>query len=178
MHNPKLPNIRMVLLPTIISHDVIFNESDFPGLSVMENKNESNIPLLTLFSIEPGVVPNMQPPPDPAPPETKPDIDDPTDHPNQVPPPIPAAPPCHSDHVMIRQDYCQLHDPFLCPHPTPDHNDPGPEGGAAANTSTIQAVVDFPYISLYMHPIRPHLWSPIVKTSLLTTTCKKLCIYS
>ena len=32
-------------------------------------------------------------------------------------------------------------------------------------------VVDFPYISLYMHPIRPHLWSPIVKTSLLTTTC-------
>ena len=39
-------------------------------------------------------------------------------------------------------------------------------------------VVDFPYISLYMHPIRPQLWSPIVKTSLLTTTCKKLCIYS
>ena len=39
-------------------------------------------------------------------------------------------------------------------------------------------VVDFPYISLYMHPIRPHLWSPIVKTSLLTTTSKKLCIYS
>ena len=40
------------------------------------------------------------------------------------------------------------------------------------------SVVDFPYISLYMHPIRPQLWSPIVKTSLLTTTCKKLCIYS
>ena len=39
-------------------------------------------------------------------------------------------------------------------------------------------VVDFPYISLYMHPIRPQLWSPIVKTSLLTTTCKKLRIYS
>ena len=35
------------------------------------------------------------------------------------------------------------------------------------------SVVDFPYISLYMHPIRPQLWSPIVKTSLLTTTCKK-----
>ena len=39
-------------------------------------------------------------------------------------------------------------------------------------------VVDFPYISLYMHPIRPQLWSPIVKASLLTTTCKKLRIYS
>ena len=99
---------------TIISYDVIFDESDFPGLSVMENKNEPNIPLPTLFPIEPGVVPNMQPPLDPAPPEANPDIDDPTDHPNQVPPPIPAAPPHCSDHAMICQDYRQLHDPFLC----------------------------------------------------------------
>ena len=38
-------------------------------------------------------------------------------------------------------------------------------------------VVDFLYISLYMHPIRPQLWSPIVKTSLLTTTCKKNCAF-
>ena len=86
---------------TIISHDIIFDESDFPGLSIMENKNEPNIPLPTLFPIEPGVVPNMQPPPDPAPPKANPNIDippppgpipapdplppDPTNHPNQVP---------------------------------------------------------------------------------------------
>ena len=47
---------------------------------------------------------------------------------------------------MICQDYHQLHDPFLCPCPTPDHNDPGPEGGAAANASTIQAL-EFVYDS-------------------------------
>ena len=39
-------------------------------------------------------------------------------------------------------------------------------------------VVDFPYISLYMHPIRPQLLSLIVETSLLTITCNKLCIHS
>ena len=39
-------------------------------------------------------------------------------------------------------------------------------------------VVEFPYISLCMHPIRPQLWSLIVETSLLTITCKKLCIHS
>ena len=103
-----------------------------------------------------------QTPPDPAPPEANPDTDippppgpipapdplppDPTNHPNQVPPPIPVAPPHCSNHTMICQDYHQLHDLFLRPHPTPDHNDPGPEGGAAANTSTIQAL-EFVYDS-------------------------------
>ena len=36
----------------------------------------------------------------------------------------------------------------------------------------IASVVEFPYISLCMHPIRPQLWSLIVETSLLTITCK------
>ena len=35
------------------------------------------------------------------------------------------------------------------------------------------AAVNFPYISLYMHPIRSHLWSLIVMTSLLTIVCKR-----
>ena len=51
-------------------------------------------------------------------------------------------------------------------------------GGDGGSLMMVACVVDFPYISLCVHPIRPQLWSLIVETSLLTITCKKLCIHS
>ena len=52
---------------TIVSHDVIFDELDFPGLSITVSTSKPDIPLPTLFPIEASAVPNVQPPPDPAP---------------------------------------------------------------------------------------------------------------
>ena len=64
------------------------------------------------------------------------------------------------------------------PNTTTHSFHPSTSSNTSSKGSLETSVVDFPYISLYMHPIRPQLWSPIVKTSHLTTTCKKLRIYS
>jgi transposase InsO family protein len=127
----------------VVSRDVIFDESEFPGLSITASTNEPLVPLPALLPIEgdgaPEAQPHLEPAPDiQPPPELEPEPEpDPLLNPPADPDP---PPPRRSGRATTRHNYRQLNDPLLRPCPAPDHDDPGPEGGAASRASTIQAL--------------------------------------
>jgi Reverse transcriptase (RNA-dependent DNA polymerase) len=135
----------------IISCDVIFNESEFPGHSPGNTNQNSLQPVPTIIpneaSAPPDALPDLNPPivhhPDDPQPIHDPPIPDP---PAPDPVPLPAEP-RWSSRTTARLDYRYLHDPLLRLRPPPDHDDPGPEGGAAASTSMFQAL-EFMYNEL------------------------------
>ena len=126
---------------TIISRDVIFNESEFPGLSTSSSADQEL--LLPAFPL-----PRVTAPPDIAqePQDPNPDPEPPNDDrenlpipPNPEPPHLPIDEPRRSSRNTARVDYRQLHDPFLRPRPPPDL-DSDPDGGAAIIASIIEAL--------------------------------------
>ena len=137
---------------TIISCNVIFNESKFPGLSTSSPTNhESLLPAPTLTpreaAIPPDIVQDLQDP-NPAPDPSNEDLkDQPIPNPDPLPPipPVPDQPhlpinePCCSSRNTTWIDYRHLHDPFFRPCPPPDH-DSVPEGGVAVIMSIIEAL--------------------------------------
>jgi hypothetical protein len=139
---------------TIISHDVIFDETEFPGLSIKSSAQNSVRPVPVLIPNEISALPSIPPeldlpefhhenqphpiidPPDL--PDPEPDLPAPAPAPDVAPDvaplPIPPVQPHRSSRATTRPNYRYFHDPFL------RHDNPGPEGGAAANASIFQAL--------------------------------------